>query len=41
VPAVELAKTLLSAELVELGGNYGGGMPVGGPGELGIELQRR
>lgn len=38
---VELAEAFFSAELIELGGNYGGGMLVSGPGELGIELQRR
>ena len=38
---VEFAHPLLSAESVELGRDYGGGPLIGGPGELGVELQRR
>ena len=39
--AVELTKPFLLAEFVELGGDDGGGLLVGGPGELGVELQGR
>jgi len=36
---VQFAKAFLLAESVELGGEDAGGALVGGPGELGVELQ--
>src|SRR5690349_19824153 len=41
MPEIELAKSFFSAETVELGRDDSGGALVGGPGELGVELQGR
>jgi hypothetical protein len=38
-PAVQLPQAFFLAEAVQAGRDDGGGLPVGGPGELGVELQ--